>query len=181
MPTLPSHAPLRVPDCNAVARHIYELTFAGLGSATFPAAKIAELKDAIVGKVAKACTDERWSENVRLCVVDADDFERARTDCTDEPAATADEVAALPPELGCTALAHHVDPLLKSQFDPYKQKVAADPERVALVERLVVAKRQHMIADCDQRPWAIEYRRCIAAATAYADIAACGRQVVRLD
>ena len=124
--------------------------------------------------VAKKCSTESWSDNMRICIVDAEDAARASIDCTDDPAATPDEVARLPAELACKPLAQHVYELATGAGGKYADlKQQTTPEKAAFIARFLVAKRDRMVIECEQRPWSIEHRRCILASTSYDMASAC--------
>jgi hypothetical protein len=141
-----------------------------------PAQKKAAFETQISTKTLRECTEDRWSENMRLCIVDADDYLRAQSDCTDEVAATPAELEKLPAELGCSVLAKHVYDLASApdaKFGIIKQKLAADPDKLAQLERLIDKGREQLATECDERPWAIAKRTCIAAATTQEAYGAC--------
>jgi RNA polymerase sigma factor (sigma-70 family) len=176
-PKLPasSSAPV-VPDCDAAARHMAELSLQQFGDKPIPAAKRTAFGESIASSVSASCKADHWSENRRLCVVDADSYKRARIDCTDEPGATADEVASLPAELRCPALAQHVYELANGpdgKFAKLKQRFAADPDRIATIDKLSLKARDAMADECEQQPWRIERRRCLVAATTHRAVADC--------
>jgi len=119
------------------------------------------------------CRTEAWSENRRVCIMDADDYDRANTDCTDEPVATAAEVAALPPNLRCDALAPHVMTLLTAPDGKFGIIKAKMPDRAADIDKLVLELRDKLKTECDEMPWSVERRRCVAAAKNHAAYADC--------
>lgn len=121
------------------------------------------------------CTSQQWSENVRLCIVDADDYQRAKIDCTDEPSATTAEIAALPAHLKCDVLAQHVYTLANGpdgKFALIKKKLVNEPERAQL-DRMAIALRGELVDECEQRPWTVERRTCVAASKTHAAYGDC--------
>jgi hypothetical protein len=96
----------------------------------------------------ETCVKERWSEARRVCVATADDYHRAKIDCS------VAEVAALPPELGCQVLVQHMIAVQSS-----------GPELLELLGHATTAAerdglRAKLVNECDERPWSIEHRRC---------------------
>ena len=170
-------AAIAVPDCDAVALHMRDLELANLERVhKIPEQKRKLISEHLTTKTVNECKREQWSENMRLCIVDADEIDRAEYDCTDSPVATPEEVAALPPELRCEALAQHVIGLATGPDGKYtiaKRKLAAYPDRVAALDKLIDQGRIGMTRECNQMPWSVERRRCYAASKTHQATAAC--------
>lgn len=178
VPTLPAgSATIEVPTCEAVATHMSGLALAKLDKVgKMQAKKRAVLEERFLSALLRDCKANAWSENVRLCMTDADDYEQAQNECTDEHAATAEEIAGLPPELQCSALAEHYYTLANApdgRFTMYKQKVAQYADRIPKIESLALAAKANVAKRCDQGPWSIDHRKCVAAAATEAAYDAC--------
>ena len=168
-PKLPTSGPqVVVPTCEAAGERMTELSFANVASPKVT--KITKLRDAMAATLKKQCNVEHWSENMRMCIALADNYERAKIDCTDEPVATPEEVAALPPELRCDKLAEHVYALGKAALS---RKFAGHPEALTTLESFLTKQRTDTTAECDQRPWTAEHRRCVADAKTHEAYSAC--------
>lgn len=163
-----------VPDCATAANHLADLSLARADTAgTMTAAKRGEIGAAVISKLTDACRSEAWSENRRICIADADDYDRARIDCTDDLVATPDEVAALPPDQRCDVLAQHIYELANGPDGKYTWFKRKAPEHAADVERLAVAARADLAAECDQMPWSIARRTCVVGSTTYRAVSTC--------
>jgi RNA polymerase sigma factor (sigma-70 family) len=173
-PRLAVGQPVAVPSCATAAKHLAELWIAEFDAEPIPPAKHA----ALVAERAKSrerwCEAEAWSETRRLCIVDADDYERSNIDCTDEPAATTAEVAALPPNLRCDVLAQHAPALMDAPDTKFGILKAAMPDRTAEIDKRLLELRDQVKTECDERPWSVEHRRCVAAAETHAAFTECG-------
>jgi hypothetical protein len=58
------------------------------------------------------------------------------------------------------------------KFAIVKQRLSGSPDRVATVEALEQKAREKLASECDERPWTVDKRRCVAASTtqdAYVD------------
>jgi RNA polymerase sigma factor (sigma-70 family) len=151
------------PDCAAAGKHMAELL------------AVPKVADALAANYTDKCKREQWSENMRLCIVDADDIRRAQIDCHDGVAATANEVAALPAELRCGVLAKHVYALATGpdgKFTVFKKK---DPNHAADIDRMALSLAEGLEQECDERPWSVERRKCVAAAATHAAYGLCPR------
>jgi hypothetical protein len=54
-----------------------------------------------------------------------------------------------------------------------KFKQMAGPDRAPVVERIALQARADLAAECDEKPWAIERRRCIATSTTHRMVTGC--------
>lgn len=157
---------IAVPDCATVARHMADLSIARAErGTTMSTDKRDEISAAIVAKVTAACEADAWTEDHRLCVADADDYERARIDCTDDPVATPDEVAALPADQRCDVLARHIHDLATAPGGTYSWFKHKAPEHAAQIDKLALAARDDLATECDQMPWSVARRTCVARST----------------
>jgi len=181
-PTLPPATTIAVPDCAAVGKHMATLTMAKLPKQKpFPAAKLALIEKDATDSTTRKCTADHWSETMRLCIVDADDYDRSR-ECTDEVGATPAELVGLPAELGCKVLAAHAYGIANApdgKFGMVRRHLAAQPnnpenqQKLKQVEQLIIRAQEQLGKDCDAVPWTVEKRKCMAAAKTQQDLASC--------
>lgn len=173
VPMLAVAEPVAVPNCATAANHLAELEIALFDAEPIPPAKRAALVAVRATSREKLCKTQAWSETRRLCIIDSDDYESANIDCADETPATAAELAALPPNLHCDVLAQHVQELLVAPDGKLGIIKSKAPDRVALVDGLLLGLGNQLQTECDRRPWSVERRRCVAAAETHQAFADC--------
>jgi RNA polymerase sigma factor (sigma-70 family) len=173
-PRLPSATP-RAATCAAVAQRLAEVRFDGFSSAKqMPAAKRQLFITARSSDLRKRCDAERWSEDRRICLMSATDSTDELA-CAEDMIATAEELAALPRELQCDAVAKHLTELATApgaKFDVVAKKMAAMGKPFDL-EQVKVQVRDQTRAQCDELPWSKTLRSCIVASKTHDDQSAC--------
>jgi len=177
-PRITAAAPASVPGCDAVTAHMMKLAFNKLDpKGQMQAEKRALINEKMTWALLDQCNRKAWSDNIRLCMLDADDFDRAQIDCSDEDSATADEVAALPPELQCTPLADHalaVENGPGGKYAAFRAKVEKKfPERLVKIEEVAKAWRDKTELECTERSWSVKHRTCVAASKTAVELTKC--------
>lgn len=172
-PRLPAAS--AVPDCATVARHLAELTFYGFSSAKqMPAQKRDEFIRLRSASVAERCTTERWSDDRRSCAMGATDNDGALA-CREDAFITADELAKLPPELQCDAVAKHLADLATApgaKFAIVAQKMSNAGKSFDLAKMKVQVQDQTR-TKCEDLSWSVAMRRCIATSKTHDDTSKC--------
>lgn len=153
-----------IPDCAAVARHLSE---EGLKKIPYEKQIPEEKRQQFIAmsepSFVDRCVSRHWTDDQRVCLMSATDG-ASQMACTQDAIATADEVAKLPPELQCDAIAKRTADLALApgaKFDVMIKKAAArgikfDPAKVT--EQV----RRQVREECDGVPWPVEIRRCKA-------------------
>jgi RNA polymerase sigma-70 factor (ECF subfamily) len=175
-PSLPqASSTVRVaPSCDAVGRHMAELQIDALDTGHHMPAQKLEQFVALRGRdLAKHCTTERWPDERRICVMAAEDSDGARVDCVEGIVATADELVALPRELRCDVVVHHVTELMSAPDG----KLAAIARKIPGADRKQIADQldAQELARCERIPWSIAVRRCLVASTTEQAAGSCTR------
>jgi RNA polymerase sigma factor (sigma-70 family) len=177
-PAAPALAPATPPPtCEVVARHMAEIQFAKFESAK---GNLRGIRTKFITQRSQDytahCTEEKWSEDRRICAMGATDIEGARYACADDSSmGDPKEIAALPPELSCDAVAKHLAKLhlgpdgklalMVAKF----QKAGHPIDATELGTKWAEGQRQQ----CDDLAWTPKRRRCIVASTDVATSAAC--------
>lgn len=184
VPRAATHAPARpqlpaaavtAPDCAAVGRHMAELMFDEFPSAKqFPAGKRAKFIALRSESEAQKCALEKWSPDRRQCLLGATDYD-AKYACAEDGVATPDEVTSAPPELQCEAVAKHLAELTTApgaKFDIIAKKLAQAGKAFDLDDARMQLTTQTKL-ECEEIPWSVSLRRCIANAKTHDETAGC--------
>ena len=103
---------------------------------------------------------KKWSDDQKLCYATADDYDRAMIDCAGSVAATAAELETLPARLRCDAVVGHWTALIASELRG--KNANATTEVKDMVEQFIAGRQRINMRSCEQTPWTVERRGCVA-------------------
>jgi RNA polymerase sigma factor (sigma-70 family) len=159
-----------IPDCASVALHLAQLKFDKWFDKQVPAEKYQNYTRALTER----CKEERWSDERRACTMTLSDSDDELA-CHEGAIGTDEELADLPPELRCDALAQHLAALVTAPDGKFGivVKKMADRGRVFDLQRVAVQVRDETREQCDRLPWSLSIRRCIAASKTHDETSRC--------